>query len=478
MTQKTRLPEGVLPLLLVLVITAFFMMINETSISVALPHIMEDFSVTASTAQWLLTGVMLTMAILMPATGWILDRFSTRAVFLFAVGSFFAGTVVAAIAPSFGVILTGRVLQAVGTAIIMPLMMTLIMTVVPPQMRGTVMGSISIVLAVGPALGPTFAGSMMSIGTWHWVFWALVPFMALSGLFGFFRLKNVGENKSTPLDTVSLVFSALAFGGIVYGLSSIGVIVSGGEGAGIALALCVIGAVSLAVFLWRQHRLGEGALLNLRPFASRNYVLALFAMLCVHFALLGVANLLPLYLQGALLATALAAGLVNLPGGLLEAVVTPISGAIYDRFGPAPAIIPGSLLLTASIFWLSTVDDTTPIWLVMVKFAVLAFAIGFLLTPLMTTALSSLPKDVYSHGSAIVNTLLQVAGAAGTAVLVAVFSLVGEAGGNAPGAIADGTSRAFLIAGCVSLVGTVVVFFIKRPETAETTTTRISVDPQ
>lgn len=474
----TKMSRNAITALTVLVITAFVMMINETSVSVALPSIMEEFSITAATAQWLLTGVLLTMAIIMPATGWMLDRFSTRSIYLFAVGIFLVGTVLAAMSPVFGVMLLGRILQAVGTAVIMPLQMTVTMTVVPPHRRGTVMGIISVVLAVGPALGPTYSGLVMSLGSWHMVFWALVPFVAIAGIIGALKLPNITEVKKTSLDVLSLFLSALAFGGLVYGVSSLGVIISGGETAGIAIAFAVVGVISLIAFISRQLSLGKHgkALLDLQPLKIRNFSIAVATMFIIQMMLLGVSNLLPLYLQGALLATALVAGMVNLPGGLVETMVSPIAGALFDRVGPRPLAIPGVIIMAASIWWLSTVSETSPIWLVVVMFVALSVGISMTFTPLMTTALSSLPSDLYSHGSAISNTILQVAGATGTAVMMAIFSYVSENGGNTPEATASGASMSFLLAAILSTIAVVLVLFIKRP--ANQTETKISEEAQ
>ncbi|MDR7330375.1 DHA2 family efflux MFS transporter permease subunit [Corynebacterium guangdongense] len=460
-----RLSGEVVMALVVLVLTSFVMMINETSLSVALPHIMAEFDVTAAIAQWLLTGVMLTMAIMMPTTGWILDRFTTRAVYLFAVIVFFLGTVLAAVSPAFWVMLLGRVFQAMGTAVMMPLLLTVVMTVVPSRRRGSIMGVISVVMAVGPALGPSFAGLMMTIGSWHLIFWVLVPGIAAAGVIGAWKLGNVGELKATPLDLISVLLSALAFGGLIYGLSSIGIVLDGGRGALIVVAAALVGVLSLVLFIWRQIAMGKKgrALLDLGPFGVRNFSFGLAAMVTIQFALFGVVNLLPMYLQGALLATALAAGMVNLPGGLVETVLSPIAGALYDRVGPRPLIITGTIIMSASLFWLSTIDENTAIGTVVWMFAVLSVALAMVLTPLMTNSLGSLSADLYSHGSAIMNTLLQLAGAAGTAVLIAVFSYINVAGGGNRAAMADGTARAFLVAAVVSLVAVALSFFITRP---------------
>lgn len=478
--QNRRMSAETVFVLVVLVLTAFIMMVNETTLAVALPFIMADFSITAATAQWLLTGVMLTMSIVLPTTGWMLDRFTTRQVYGVSITSFLLGTIVAALSPSFAVMLGGRVLQAIGTAIILPLIMTVVMTVVPPHRRGTVMGVISVVMAVGPALGPTIAGLILTIGHWHLIFWLLVPFVALAGLIGAWKLGNVGEIRDTPLDAASVVLSAFAFGGLVYALSSIGLIVAGGPRGTIALVAAGVGLVALATFVLRQLRLAkkERALLDLRPLTVWNFTVALIGLLAVQAALLGLVATLPLYLQGALLTSALVAGLVTLPGGAVETVLSPAGGWLFDRIGPKPLAIPGTAALTVSLFLLAGVDHTTPVWRIIVYFVILSIGLSFIFTPLMTTALGSLPKELYSHGSAILNTLVQLAAALGTAVTVAVFSYVSVTGGETREAIADGASSAYLVASGISVVAVVASVLLRKVPREKATVEMVTdVDP-
>lgn len=465
-----RLPTDTVMVLTVIVLTSFVMMINETTLAVALPAIMEEFAVTAVTAQWLLTGVLLTMAIMMPMTGWIMDRFTTRTVFLFSVSVFLVGTVAAAISPTFAVLMTGRVLQAMGTAVILPLQMTVVMTVVPAHRRGTIMGVIAVVMAVAPALGPSFAGLIQTVSSWHTIFWVMVPLITATGLAGAWKLPDIGEVKRTPLDVLSVALAAVAFGGLVYGFSTAGLILDGGGGAVVPLAVFAAGGVALLFFVWRQiarSRAGD-ALLDLRPLKARNFVVAVSALFLVQAALFGVVNLLPLYLQGALFTSVLVAGLVNLPGGILETVLSPVGGALYDRFGARPLAIPGIVVMAAATFWLATVDHLTPVWMVAVIFAVFSIGLAITLTPLMTAGLSAVPAQLYGHGSAILNTLLQLAGAAGTAVLIAIFSRISLAGGGTPEAMADGASSAFLVAAWVTtLAGIISLFLAKIPKRTE-----------
>lgn len=273
------MPKGTGMTLAVLVLGAMIMILNETSLSVALPAIMADFGIPATSAQWLTTGFMLTMAVVIPATGYLLERLRTRQIFLFAVVAFLVGTVIAATAPVFPLLLLGRIVQASGTALMMPLLMTVTMTLVPPQRRGSVMGVISIVISVAPALGPTVGGFILNSLTWHFIFWAMVPLVVLLLVFGLIKLPNVGEQRTIPLDVLSVVLSVLAFGGLVYGLSSINAILKG-EGT-TEIIITVVGLISLIIFVRRQNALAKDnqALMDLRPFRVRNYTFAIAIML-------------------------------------------------------------------------------------------------------------------------------------------------------------------------------------------------------
>lgn len=469
--DNTVIPKPVVLILAVLVFTAFVMMLNETTLAVALPAIMADYSIDANTAQWLLTGFMLTMAVVLPATGWILERFTTRQVFIFATAVFLVGTVIAALAPTFPVMLGARVAQAIGTAVIMPLLMTVAMTVVPVPRRGAVMGLISVVMAVGPALGPSVAGVILSVASWHMIFWVMVPLVGIAAILGAVKIGNINEPRDTPFDVFSLVLAALAFGGLVYALSSIGVILDGGDAARNALIILVVGVVSLVVFVWRQLSLAktDRALLDLRPLAIRNYTVSIIVLLALFGALLGVMNTLPLYMQGSLMVSALVTGLVLLPGGLLEGVLSPFVGRIYDRRGPRALVIAGMLAVVGSLFWLSTVDENTSVGMLVAVHVIFSIGLAFLFTPLITTALGSVPKHLYGHGSAIMNTLQQLAGAAGTAVMIAVYSGVSQSamsrGVREEVALADGANSAFFACACVAVVALLFSLFITRVPT-------------
>lgn len=466
--MSAEIPSKVITTLSILVLGAMVMILNETSLSVALPAIMADYSIPATSAQWLLTGFMLTMAVVIPTTGFLLERLTTRQIFVASAGLFLAGTVVAALAPSFFILLVGRVLQAGGTALMIPTLMTVAMTLVPAQRRGTVMGIISVVISVAPALGPTVGGAILNHFTWHAIFWSMVPLIALILIAGLWRLDNVGENRDTPLDGLSVILSAFAFGGLIYGLSSMEKILQGD--GWVDIAVTVVGVIALAVFIRRQQRLAleDRALMDLRPFRVRNFTLAVIILLLSFGLMLGMVTVLPIYLQTTLGATAFATGLAVMPGGILQAFLSPIVGRLFDSYGPRPLMIPGSLLMVAGLWLMATLGENSAVWMVVGMHVIFSLGMCLMMTPLMTTALSSLPKKLYSHGSAIMNTFQQLAGATGTALLVVFLTrgtLAGAAAGLSPAAAtAQGTHWAFLFAGVAGIAIAVIAPLLKRAD--------------
>ena len=459
-------PKRVNIVLAILVVSAMAMILNETILSVALPAIMSDFSVSADIAQWLTTGFMLTMAIVIPVTGFMLQRFTTKAMFVVAVSLFVAGTLMAALAPAFAVLLAARVVQACGTALILPLLMTVTLTCVAPDKRGTMMGLNSVVISVAPALGPTLSGFILNALSWRWLFWVMLPIALVCLAAGAALIGNVSETRRVPFDVASVIISALAFGGLVYGLSTVGAIVDGtGRDSIIAL---VAGAVFLAAFVVRQRELEKSgrALLNLRPFAVRNFRVSVIVVVAAMAMMLGTVIVIPIYLQTALGVSALTTGLLLLPGGIIQGVASPFIGRAYDAVGPRPLVIPGAAIMAGAQWWLTTLSETTPIGVVIAMHVTFCLGMALVMTPLMTVALASLPLPLYGHGSAIMNTLQQLAGAAGTAVLVASMTIgaaaAAGAGATPMAATAAGASEAFIAGGIIGLIGLIFSPFVSK----------------
>lgn len=461
-------------LVALLVASAFVVILNETIMSVALPDLMREFSVEATTAQWLTTAFLLTMAVVIPVTGWLLARFPLRAVFVAAMSSFSLGTLVAATAPVFPLLVTGRVVQAVGTALMMPLLITTILNVVDEGRRGQMMGTISIVISVAPAIGPTVSGLVLDQLSWRWMFWIVLPIALLSLALGSAWVRNVTEPRDVPVDVVSVVLSALAFGGLIYGLSSIGESASGHTPVPVWVPL-VLGGLALVAFVTRQLRLGDRALLDLRAFRVRTFTVAVLLVGVSMMALFGTLILLPLYLQNVLGLSVLNTGLLLLPGGLTMGLLAPVVGRLFDRVGPRPLVAPGAAILSVALWGMTTYDVGTSQATVVGLHVLMSVGLALMFTPLMTSALGSLPPLLYSHGSAIVSTLQQVAGAAGTALFVTVMTRVTVARAEEGAAVVDATAAgihaALMYGGAISAVAVLVALLVRRPVAAPAPTT-------
>ncbi|MET9002716.1 DHA2 family efflux MFS transporter permease subunit [Amycolatopsis sp. Hca4] len=446
----------------VLVLSAFVMILNETILSVALRDLTVDLHVPTTTVQWLTSGFLLTMAVVIPTTGFMLERFSPRQVFLFSLSAFSLGTLLSALAPGFGVLMAGRVVQACGTAVMLPLLMTTVMRLVPPERRGATMGTITIVIAVAPAIGPTIGGAVLSLG-WRWMFWIVLPLAVAALVTGAVLLRLDSEQRRVPLDVPSVLLSAIGFGGLLYGLSS------GGEQAGAEPPVpgwvpIVVGAVALVVFTWRQLRLQrrDRALLDLRPFTHRSFVVALALTALLFVCLIGAAAiLLPLYLQTVLHTSTFVSGLAVLPGGLVLGLLGRPVGALFDKVGGRPLVIPGAAAMAASLWLFAILGPDSPLIAVIGIHVLMMAGLGLMMTPLFTESLGVLPEHLYSHGSAILSTLQQVAGALGTAVFVSVATL-GSHDTTAASPDAAGLRAAFIVAGIVGLVAFAGSWLIRR----------------
>lgn len=450
-----------------LLVAAFVAILNETTMGIAIPHLNADLGIPPELGQWLTSAFMLTMAVVIPTTGFILQRFTTRQVFIAAMISFSLGTLVALIAPGFAVLLVGRVIQAAGTGIMMPLLMTTIMNVVPPQSRGRMMGRVGLVISLAPAIGPTVAGAVLETLNWRALFAIILPIALVSLFMGAKWMTNLGETRKVPLDVLSIPLAALGFGGIVFGLSQFGG--EGGSGETAGVTALVVGAIALGLFVWRQLVLQrvDDALLDLRVFRSVTFTFSVIIMTILALSMFGTLTLLPQYLQNVAGLNALESGLILLPGSVLMGLLGPIMGRVYDARGTRPLLIPGTILVSASLFYYSTVGEHTVAWVLVIVQAAMSVGLAMSFTPLFSASLGSLKRSLYSHGSAVLNTLQQVGGAAGVAVLTVTYSAIlhaGEAEGlPAAAAGAPGARMAFLIAAIISLAAVALSAFVRKP---------------
>ncbi|HEY0607253.1 MAG TPA: MDR family MFS transporter [Herpetosiphonaceae bacterium] len=457
-------------IIMTMLVAAFVVILNETIMNVALPKLMAELQISASTVQWLATAYMLVMAVLIPTTGFLMQRFTTRTLYLAAMGAFALGTLVAGLAPNFAVLLLGRVFQASGTAIMLPLLTTTILALIPMERRGAVMGTVSIVISVAPAVGPTVSGLIVQALSWRFLFCAVLPIAIGVLLYGARFLVNVGETRSASLDLPSVILAALGFGGLVYGFSSAGE-GGGGWSSPTVLVPVVVGVVSLLAFGWRQLRL-PSPLLDLRAFRYRMFSLSVALIMVVMMALFASAILLPIFLQNIRGFTPLQTGLFLLPGGVLMGVAAPFVGRIFDRSGPLALAIIGASLLVLALWGFTTLTAATPVWLLLLMHITFNSGLALLFTPIFATGLNQLPRSLHAHGSAIFSTLQQVAGAVGTALLVTIMTTGTEAylhNVESPAdpavqqaALTSGLHTAFAVAGGIALLGLILALFLRR----------------
>ena len=451
-----------------LLVATFVVILNETLMAVAIPRLMHDLRVTADAVQWLTTAFLLTMSVVIPVTGFLLQRLNTRPIFILAMSLFSLGTLVAIVAPALPALVLARIIQASGTAIMMPLLMTTAMTLAPPQTRGKTMGFITTVISVAPAIGPTLSGIILHYLSWRWMFALVLPIALGALLLGSRRMQNVTTPHSAALDGLSVLLSAMAFGGIVYGLSSIGVAATPGTLP--AGAWTGIGMVFLALFVARQLALQKSGypLLDLRTFASRNFTVSVLLMASMMMALFGTIILLPIYLQNVLGLNTLETGLLLLPGGLLMGLLGPTVGRLYDRVGPLRLLVPGVLVVSLVLWAMTLLGPHTPVAYILAGHVVMSLGFALLFTPLFTLSLSSVQMNLYSHGSAIIGTLQQAAGAAGVALFIALMSARGAhlaASGMAPvAALAGGVRAGFLCGAGISVFAVASLLLLRRPQ--------------
>lgn len=453
------------PIMAALLVAGFVGLFSETALNIALGELSQLFAIDATTVQWLATGYFLTLGILVPVTGILMQKCSTRQMFITAILLMIIGTVLAAAAPVFGLLLAGRVIQAAGLAINLPLTQNVIFTIFPPHKRGAAMGIMGLVMLAGPALGPTLAGLILDTLSWHWIFLVTLPFLLFSFIFGLAYLPNVNEIRKVSIDAASVILSTIGFGGLVYGVSVAGDI---GWTSWEVMGSIVIGIIALILFAVRQLKM-EQPMLNLKAFSYPLFVLGVLMSFITFFNMLSLLVILPMYMQMALLVTAFTTGLLLLPGSLLNCVLAPMIGRMFDRHGPKAVITPGTIMVVIGYAAYSQFGTGTALWLIVVTHIVMMLGIGMVLASVQTNTLNSLPRQYYPDGIALTQTVQQVAGAIGIAVMVSLMSArqssyLSETANDAAQAAAAGSSLVLKIGLLLAVVNFVLSWFLKKPE--------------
>ncbi|MFS0838234.1 DHA2 family efflux MFS transporter permease subunit [Paenibacillus sp. 1P03SA] len=404
--------------LLVLILGAFVTILNQTLLNVALPHLMNDFNASADTIQWLSTGYMLINGIIIPISAFLIGTFTTRQLFISAMISFTVGSLICGMAPNFTIMMIGRIVQGAGAGIIMPLMMTVILNIYPPQVRGRAMGTIGIAMFFAPAVGPTLSGWIIEHWTWRILFYVAMPIAILDIIFAFLVLKNVTKVTKPVFDFLGFVTSTIGFGSLLYGISEAG---SKGWDSVPVVSTIIIGVVFIALFIVRELT-AKHPLLNLRVFKYNMFSLSTVVSCIVNMAMFGASILVPIYVQNIRGYSPMEAGLLMLPGALLMGIMSPLSGALFDRFGIKPLAFIG-LTITAVTTWeFAHLNADTTYSTLMWLYTIRMFGMSFIAMTIMTTGLNQLPRELASHGTAASNTARQIASSIGTAILVTIMT--------------------------------------------------------
>lgn len=438
--------------LVVLIFGTFITVLNQTLVTPALPSIMAEMSVSASTAQWLTTGFTLVNAIMIPVTAYLTDRYSTRNLFIVAMLIFSAGSACAGWGPNFIILLAGRLLQAAGAGILMPMVMTVIMLTFPPEKRGFASGLFGIVIAFAPAFGPSAAGFIIDVYNWHVLFWIIVALSLAVTAASLFALERTSmESRSVTLDKISLAQSTIGFGSLLYGLSSIG---SFGINP-LDISITLIGIVVLVFFFRRQLHM-DSPMLQVRVLENRKFLVGTVIGMLVQGSLLAAGILMPIYLQTYLGYSATVSGLLLMPGAILMGIMGPIAGRLFDTHGPRVLSLIGMTLLTVTTFMFAFLGDSTGLVFLAVVYTLRMFSMSLVNMPITTWAMNALRNDVINHGTSVNNTLRQVAGSLGTAILVSISTATTTvASSNVDSLHAGilGVNAAFFVSGILCLVG-------------------------
>lgn len=451
-------------MLAVLVFGTFVTVLNQSVVTPALPSVMVEMNVDAATGQWLTTGFTLVNAIMIPITAFLTDRFTTKRLFIVSMIIFTLGSTLAGWGPNFAILLGGRLVQAAGAGILMPLVMTVLMRTFPVEKRGTAMGLFSIVIGFGPAIGPTVAGLIIDHASWHVMFFIIAGLSALIlVLAGIVMDRGGATNKDVTLDALSVVLSTLGFGGLLYGLSAIG-----SYGFTIdAVIGTLVGIVALVLFFRRQLHM-EQPMLQVRVLLNRRFLVATIAGMLVQASMLAAGVLVPIYLQSLMGYSATVSGLVLLPGAIIMGIMGPIAGRLFDRRGPRALSLVGMGLLTIVTFCFAFLGPETGLMWLTIVYTLRLFSLSLVNMPITTWGMNALDDDLINHGTSVNNTFRQVAGSLGTAIIVSSYTITTNVGTPVVGGLQAnflGIDIAFALSGLLCLAGfiMVVVFVKNRP---------------
>ncbi len=479
-TQEIKPPYIMLAILFV---GAFVSFLNNSLLNVALPSMMIDLGIeNYSTIQWLATGYMLVSGVLIPASAFLLTRFSNRTLFVTAMTIFTLGTALAAYAPSFGLLLAGRMVQAAGSSVMGPLLMNIMLVSFPRKKRGVAMGIFGLVMITAPAIGPTLSGYIVEYYDWRLLFKMILPLALISLVIGIWKAENVMEqNKNATLDYLSVVLSSAGFGGLLYGFSAVS---ADGWTDPVVLTTLIVGSLALVWFVVRQLKLEE-PLLDLRVYKYPMFALASVIAIVNAVAMFSGMILTPAYVQSVRGISPLDSGLMMLPGAIVMGIMSPITGKLFDTYGPRTLGVIGLSITAVSTYMLATLQIDSSYGYIILVYTLRMFGMAMVMMPIMTNGLNQLPTRLNPHGTAVNNTAQQVSGSIGTAILITVMNSVTQTKADklmtgvdpttlteasqmliTQEALLAGIQYSFYVALGINIVALILVFFVKRVDTS------------
>ncbi|MBS7578188.1 MULTISPECIES: MDR family MFS transporter [unclassified Enterococcus] len=441
---------------IVLILGSFLAVLNQTTMNPALPSVMNDLAVSATTAQWLVSGFTLVNAIVIAISAFLMDRFSTRKLFIGSFLFFLLGSSLGAWGLNFPMLLVGRFLQAITSGIMLPMSMTVLLLVYPREKRGSAMGLYNLVLMFAPAIGPTISGILTDKVGWRMMFLFMAALSAVIIFIAAIFLKNFGEQKAVTLDKISVLQSSLGLFSLLYGFSQIADVSMRLP----AIILIIVGVLILLFFARRQLKLSQ-PFLEIRVLKDKQYLIGVVISMLIQASLSAAAITLPLYIQNVLGLSATISGLIMMPGAILGALSGFLAGKIFDRFGARYLAIFGVVLISAGSFGMVLFNFDTTIFMIMLCYAIRSIGLMFANTPVNTWSISNLSDEVLNHGNALSSTLRQVASTLCTAIMVSVMSIVASQANNPASIDAElkGVQVTFLLGVLIALIALILVIF-------------------
>lgn len=403
----------------VLLVGTFITVLNAMLLTSALPAIMSDMQISATTVQWLTSGYSLTEAVVIPLAAFLMGRFDTRKLFLGGMSIFAVGSIISAVSPVFGLLLLGRVLQACATGFVMPMVFSVILLIIPREKRGGAMGAIGLIIGFAPTIGPSLSGVLVDTVGWRAIFGIVAVCAVLVVLYAAKAVKPYGDFKRSRFDVPSFLLSTIGLICLLYGLSSL----SSSTNLVVNIVLIIVGVALLATYATRQLHL-EQPMLRVDILKVRNYRTAVICVAVFQATVMGVGTVMPLYIQGALGESATISGLTLLPGAAISAFAGLVSGRIFDKRGVRIPVIIGTIIIVIGAIGFTMLGIDAPIAAVAVVYGLLVIGMQFTMTPLNTWGVNSLPNEAIQHAQSTSNTINQVAASFGIALLVTVSSAV------------------------------------------------------